>query len=353
MKWEKPDKLLDRSIVMPPRKFALLLLCLTLLLPALPARAAEVREVRIAQQFGLSYLPVHVVVEQKLIEKHARAAGLGEIKVALAKLGSGAAMNDALISGGVDVGFAGTTLLLNVWDKSRGGKGDIRGMMAICDSPIYFNTIDPRIRTLRDFREGDRVAMTAPRGTHHSLVWEMAAAKEFGWENRNRLAALGVALPHPEAMAALLSGKHEVKTHAATIPFIQQELADPRVRTVLNSYDVSGGRHTLLVAYNTTKWKTENPKTYAAVVAAFEEAMKIINSDKRAAAELYLRNEKSRLGVDEIHKMLLDENMVYFSSTPSKVMLFAEHLMKTGQMQNKATSWKDFFFENVHAKPGS
>jgi NitT/TauT family transport system substrate-binding protein len=335
------------------RRMAVALVALLGVIPAMSVQAAETREVRIAQQFGLSYLPVHVVAEQKLVEKHARAMGLGDVKMTLAKLGSGAAMNDALISGAVDVGFAGTTLLLNVWDKSRGGKGDIRGMMAICDSPIYFNTIDPRIKSLRDFREGDRVAMTSPRGTHHALVWEMAAAREFGWENRARLNSMGVALPHPEAMAALLSGKHEVKTHAATIPFIQQELADPRVRTVLNSYDISGGRHTLLVAYNALKWKTENPKTYAAVVAAFEEAMKTINADKRAAAELYLRFEKSKLSVDEIHKMLLDENMVYFSSTPAKVMLFAEHLMKTGQMQNKAASWKDFFFENVHDKPGS
>lgn len=322
-------------------------LCATL--PAL----AETREVRMAQQFGLSYLPVHVVVDQKLIEKHARAAGLGDMKVSLARLGSGAAMNDALLSGSVDIGFAGTTLLLTVWDKTRGGRGDIRGMMAICDSPIYFNSIDPRIKSIRDFREGDRIAMTAPRGTHHAMVLEIASTKAFGWENRNRLSVFGVALPHPEAVAALLSGKHEVKTHSATIPFIQQELADPRVHTVLNSYDVSNGRHTLIVAYNTLKWKTENPKTYAAVVAAFEEAMQWINADKRRAAELYVRFEKSKMSVDLIHKMMLDENMVYFSATPSKVMIWADHMVKTGAMQNKATSWKDFFFENVHDKPGS
>ncbi len=54
---------------------------------------AEASEVRIVQQFGLSYLPLHVAVEQKLIEKHARAAGLGDIKVALSRLASGAAVN--------------------------------------------------------------------------------------------------------------------------------------------------------------------------------------------------------------------------------------------------------------------
>ncbi len=241
---------------------------------------------------------------------------------------------------------------MTVWDKTK-GRGEIKGMMAFCDSPMVIVTIDPRIKSIRDYREGDRIAMTAPRGTHHSVSLQMAAAREFGWENRNRLDNLAVGMSHPDAMAAMLSGAHEVKSHSATIPFLQQELADPRVRKVLSSYDVAGGRHTLIVAYNTTKWKTGNPKTYAAVAAAFEEAMAFINRDKRAAAELYKRAEKTRLTVDEVHKILQDENTIYFSPAPSKVMLWADYMGKVGMLNNKASSWKDFFFENVHDKPGS
>src|SRR5687768_5818138 len=81
------------------------------------AASAERGEVRIVQQFGLSYLPLHVAVDQKLIEKHARAAGLGDLKITLSKLGSGAAVNDALISDSVDVALGGTTVLMNLWDK--------------------------------------------------------------------------------------------------------------------------------------------------------------------------------------------------------------------------------------------
>jgi len=226
-------------------------------------------------------------------------------------------------------------------------------MMAFCDTPMVITTIDPRIKSIRDYREGDRIAMTAARGTHHSISLQMAAAKEFGMENRTKLDNLTVGMSHPDAMIALLSGSHEVKSHSATVPFLQQELADPRVRVALNSYDVAGGRHTLIVAYNTTKWKTENPKTYLAVAAAFEEAMKIINADKRAAAEVYLRAEKSRFTADEVHKMLLDENAIYFSPAPSKVMVWSDYMSKVGLLTNKAASWRDYFFENVHAKPGS
>jgi len=322
------------------------------LLPVANRAHTEAGEVRIVQQFGLSYLPLHVAVEQKLIQKHARAAGLGDIKVSLFRLASGAAVNDALISGSVDIAMAGTTVLMTVWDKTK-GRGDIKGMMAFCDTPMVITTSDPRIKSIRDYREGDRIAMTAARGTHHSVSLQMAAAKEFGWDNRNRLDNLTVGMSHPDAMAAMLSGAHEVKSHSATVPFLQQELADPRVRKVLSSYDVAGGRHTLIVAYNTSKWKNDNPKTYAAVAAAFEEAMAFIHRDKRAAAELYTRAEKTRLTADQVYKILQDENALYFSPAPSKVMVWADYMGKVGLLKNKASSWNDFFFENVHDKPGS
>jgi NitT/TauT family transport system substrate-binding protein len=314
--------------------------------------AAETREIRIAQQFGLSYLPLHVAVDQKLIEKHTRAAGLGDVKLTLSRLGSGAAVNDAIISGSVDIALGGTTVLMTIWDKTR-GRADIRGVMAFCDTPMVITTIDPRIKSIRDYREGDRIAMTAARGTHHSISLQMAAAKEFGMENRTKLDNLTVGMAHPDAMIAMLSANHEVKSHSATVPFLQQELADPRVRAVLNSYDVAGGRHTLIVAYAASKWKNENPKTYAAVAAALEEAHAFINANKRAAADIYIKSEKTKLTPDDVFKMLQDEKAIYFSPTPSKVMVWADYMNKVGLLQNKPSSWKDFFFENVHNKPGS
>ena len=314
--------------------------------------AAESNEVRIVQQFGLSYLPLHVAVDQKLIEKHARNAGLGDMKVTLSKLGSGAAVNDALISGSVDIALGGTTVLMTIWDKTK-GRADIKGVMAFCDTPMVITTIDPRVKSIRDYREGDRIAMTAARGTHHSISLQMAAAKEFGMENRTKLDNLTVGMSHPDAMIAMLSGNHEVKSHSATVPFLQQELADKRVRRVLSSYDVAGGRHTLIVAYAASKWKADNPRTYAATVAALEEAMTFINGNKRAAADIYLKMEKSKMTAEEIFSILQDENAIYFSPAPSRVMVWAEYMNKVGLLSNKPASWKDFFFENVHNKPGS
>ncbi len=328
---------------------------LTWLLAALLASGAAHAtdsKIRIAEQFGLSYLPLRVAIDQHLIERQAAKLGLAEATVEVVQLGSGAAVNDAIISGGVDLAMAGASVLLTLWDKTV-GRNAVKGMMAIADSPIYYNTIDPRIRSIGDFGPDDRIAMTAGRGTQHAITLQMAAAQAFGWEARERLDALTVSMAHPDGVVALLSGGGVVKTHATTVPFIQMELADPRVRTVLNSYEVVGGRATLIVAYCTESWRAANPKLFAAAYAGLTEAMDVIRADKHAAALLFKRVEPTKLSLEAIDAILADAAMLAFTPTPSKLMVHADYMNKVGLLKNRMTSWKDAFFDNVHGQPGS
>ena len=65
---------------------------------ALASQAAHAEgRIRIAEQFGIGYLPLHVIRDHGLIEKHGKAQGL-DIAVEWAKLGGGATVNDALCS---------------------------------------------------------------------------------------------------------------------------------------------------------------------------------------------------------------------------------------------------------------
>jgi len=319
---------------------------------ALIAPALADGSVRIVEQYGLSYLPLRVAVEHRLIEKHAAALGEPNARVEIVQLSSGVATNDALISGSVDVAMAATPVVINLWDKTV-GRNTVKGMMAIADSPIYFNTIDPRITSIRDFTPNDRIAMTGGRGTIHSLLLEMAAAKVFGWEERAKLHSLAVSMPHPDATAALISGAAAFKTHITTVPFIQMELAHPSVRTILTSYELTNGRHTFIAAYTTERLRNEQPKLYSATVAGLTEAMEVIKHDRRAAAELYVRTERSKLGTDEILGILNDEKMIAYTPTPTKVGVFADFMVHSGLLRHRPASWKDVFFENVHHLPGS
>jgi NitT/TauT family transport system substrate-binding protein len=335
-----------------PTALALLALTAAAYLASSEAARAGSHEIRFAQTSGLAYLPVYVAVEQKLIEKHAAAAGLVDVSLVFTKLGSGTAINDAIISGSVDVAMAGVTVLINLWDKTV-GRNAVKGMMAISDTPIYFNTLDERIASIRDLKPGDRIGMTAGKGTQHALALQMAAAEAFGWDQRTRLDELTVSISHPDGVIGMLSGGANFKTHATTVPFANIELAHPGIRTILNSYDVVGGRHTLIVAYTTEKWRNENRALYDATYAGLAEAMGIIKADKRAAAELFARVEHSGLSLDEIDRIVEDEDMLFFSPAPSKVMVWADYMMKTGLIKHRLAAWRDVFFNNVADLPGN
>ena len=82
------------------RKAAALVAGLGLLAGSLSAQAEG--QIRIAEQFGIVYLLLNVAQEQKLIEKHAKAAGI-DAKVEWVKLSGGSAVNDALLSGNIEI----------------------------------------------------------------------------------------------------------------------------------------------------------------------------------------------------------------------------------------------------------
>jgi NitT/TauT family transport system substrate-binding protein len=57
----------------PGGRAAAALLTLALAVPGGPALAEGT--IRIAEQFGIGFLPLHVIRDQRLIEKHARRSG--------------------------------------------------------------------------------------------------------------------------------------------------------------------------------------------------------------------------------------------------------------------------------------
>src|SRR6266404_8099862 len=179
-------------------------LLMTAAIAAVPARAqAETNEVRAAQQFGLSYLALMVMEDSKLIEKQAKQAGLGEVKVTWAKLGGPGAMNDALLSGGLDFGTGGVPSLITLWAKTAGTPMEVRGVGALNDMPNELMTSNPKVKSLKDFGPGDKIAVTTVKISTQALLLQMAAAKEFGEKSYEKLDSLTVSLPHPDAMTAL------------------------------------------------------------------------------------------------------------------------------------------------------
>lgn len=310
---------------------------------------AEATELRIAQQYGITYLPLMIMERDQLIEKRAKAAGLGDVKVTWAKLPSGLTINDALISGAIDMATGGVPPPLIMWDKTR-GTSDVKLVCAISSMPLLLNTRAPNVKSVADFTEKNRIALAGIKTSNHAVMLAMVAEKAFGEGKHGKLDPITVAFSHPDGMAALLSG-NEIDSHFTAPPFQYQELERPGVRTVLNSYDLLGSKSTFAVVYAAGKFRDANPKLYAAFLAGMKDAVEILNKDRKGAADLYVSKQKG-LGADKILAMLNDPD-IEFTLTPRNVMKYADFMHKIGLIKNKPASWKDLFFPEAHDLPGS
>lgn len=314
-----------------------------------PLAHAEMNEIKVAQQYGIGYLPLMVIEDQKLIEKHAKAAGL-DVAVTWAKFAGGNVMNDALLSDSVQFVSGGVGPLVTLWAKTHGNL-DVKGVAAINSMPLYLVTRNKDVKTLKDFTDKDKIALPAVKVSIQAVTLQMAAEKAFGPGQQNKLDHLTVSLSHPDAQQALMSGKSEVTAHFGSPPFQENEIAQGMHR-VVSSYDVLGGPGTFNLVWTTKKFHDENPKLYAAFVGALDESMAIINRDKRAAAEMYLRISKDKSSLESILGLLNDPEIV-FTTTPQNVMKYVDFMLKTGAIKAKPSSWKDLFFPNIHAVAGS
>ena len=166
-----------------------------------PVRA-DAAKISIGKQQGLSYLPLIIAQSEKLIEKHAREQGLDGITVEWVYLASAGALTDALLSGNVDYVAGASTVLDVLWDKTR---KDVKGVVNLSNFDFTLNTINPNVKTVRDFTEADRIAVSAVKLSVHAIILQMAAAQAFGADGWERLDHLTVSRSHPDALAALLS----------------------------------------------------------------------------------------------------------------------------------------------------
>lgn len=314
-------------------------------------QAAAEGRIRIAQQFGISYLILDVVRDQALVEKHGKEAGL-DIAVEWASISGATAMNEALLANNIDIVSAGVPPALTMWDRTKGKQG-VKLVAALGSLPNYLLTTNPDVRELKDFSDKDRIAVPAAGVGFQSRTLQIEAAKRFGKENFQKLDQISISLPHPDATAALISGGTEVNSHFSSAPFYYQALqGNKAVHKVISSYDILGGPATFNVLYATTAFHDESPKTYAAFYAALREAADWINANKEKAAETFIRQQNSKLSPKLILEIINDpEND--FTITPQNTFVYATELHKLGVLKNEARSWKDYFFPEAYGEKGS
>ena len=307
--------------------------------------------IRIAEQFGIVYLLLNVAQEQKLIEKHAKAAGV-DAQVEWVKLSGGSAVNDALLSGNIEIAGAGVGPLLTLWDRTH-GKQNVRGVASLGNFPYYLVSNNPKVKTLADFTDKDRIALPAVGVSVQSRVLQLASAKLWGDKEFNKLDKISVAVPHPDAAAAIIKGGTEISAHFGNPPFQEQELAgNPNAHIVLNSYQVLGGPASATVLYATEKFRNENPKTYRAFLDALNEAAQFVTANPEKAADIYLKVGNAKIDRDLLLKIIKNPE-VQFKTTPQNTYALAEFMHRVGAIKNKPASVKDYFFDDAQNAAGN
>jgi ABC-type nitrate/sulfonate/bicarbonate transport system substrate-binding protein len=319
---------------------------------ALFSGSASAQEVRIARQFSMGYLQFNVMEHEKLLEKHAAALGLKDVKIAWSTFNGPDAMNNALISDSVDIVAGGVPGLVTLWARTKGTANEVKGISALSSQPFLMNTREERINSIADLKDSDRIAVPAVKVSVQAVALQMAAAKMYGQANYGKLDPLTVSMSPPDATIALLSGSSEITCVFSVPPFQQQQLDKPGIHTVLNSFDIMDGPHTFTVAWTSTRFHDKNPVLYKALIAALKEATEIVDKDRKKAAGYWIEDVKSKLPLDKV-TAVISGPQVHWTMAPLNTMKFATFMHSVGSIKQAPQSWKDMFFPEVHDLNGS
>jgi NitT/TauT family transport system substrate-binding protein len=314
--------------------------------------AAEVAEVRFVSGPSLTFLVFAVMEKEKLVEKHAVAAGIPAPKVTYKRVSNNDAIRDSILSGAADVASTGVPSFLPLWARTRGTPNAVLALGVFNALPLVLVTRNPNVKSVADFTEKDRIALPGVLNSTQALLLQMTAEKIWGVGNHKRLDSLTISRGHPDALAALLSGTGEITAHFAAPPFDRIALADPRVHRIISSHDVYNGPGTNGISLASEAFRAANPKTLKAIVEALKEGHVLINADRRKAAQTYVEITGDKVGAEEAFKILDAPDMV-FSPTPVGTLQVAKFMYRTGAIKVEPQSWKDMFFPEAHDLPGS
>lgn len=284
----------------------------------------------IAYQYGMAYAPLQVMKEQKLIEKHYDS----DITINWQILNSGAAINEGMIAGTIDIGAMGV---------APGIIGVMKGIpykifSALSSQPHSIITNDPDIRSLKDIQSENKIALINIGSIQHILL-DMAAKAELG--DAHALDNNIVAMSHPDGMTALLSGS--VDCQLTTSPYVFKE-QDAGMTAISSISQVWPDGNSFIIGMASEKLHDEKPELYQAVCAAMQDAVDYITENPEAAAEMLCENEG--VTADVMLEWLKDPSCSYSTETKG-VMDMASFMSEEGFIDSCPDSFAVMAYDNV------
>lgn len=283
----------------------------------------------IAYQGGIGYAPVHIMETQKLIEKNYGDS----ITVKFVKLDSGAAINEGIIGGTIDIGCMGLAPAISGVSKGI----PYKAIANLCSQSHGLMSNDPAISTLSAIKLTDKIALVSAGSIQHILLG-MAAEKTLG--DAHALDNNIQRMSHAEGMAALESGT--VKLHLTSSPFIYKERGNSRYVELPEIREAWPGGNTFLVAM-ASEALAKDEKLAAAVSKSFSEASDFINKKPEETVKI----EAKYLGLDEaaVSGYLKEPDCQFFSEVRG-MKTMAAFMLRAGFIE-KAVSFEAFSYPGL------
>ena len=317
------------------------------------AARADVTELKVPLGAGgFGFLPLHIMKQHNLVEKH--AAKLGHtMKVNWSNIGGPSAMIDALLSGSAHFISAGPPSFLILWDRTK-GNANVKGVAAMSSMPMNLNTRAEHLKSIDDLRPTDKIAVTSVKSSIPSIIMQMYAVEKYGKDQAFRFDPYTVTMNHGDAAAALLSGSSGITGHYASAPLDQLERKSPGVRSIMNTDTIMGGSTTFTMISARADFQQKNPKVFAAFVSALKEAQEMIAKDKGAAADTLIASMggSSKWSKADMVELLNDPSIKY-TTKPENVMKYATFMHQIGSMKNAPKSIDELFFAGADVSGGN
>lgn len=239
------------------------------------------KELTIAYQGGIGYAPVHIMEAKNLIQENYS----GDISVTFVKLDSGAAINEGIIGGSIDIGCMG--LAPAVSGVTAGIPYKV--ISNLCSQSHGLMSNDPAITRLSNITAEDKIALVNTGSIQHILL-AMAAEQSLG--DPHALDNNIQAMSHAEGMAALESGT--VTLHLTSSPFIYQERDSGKYSELTEISQVWPSGNSFLVAMAAHSL-AQDTELFEAVSKAFTQAIAFINENPGETVKI----ESEYLQLDE------------------------------------------------------
>lgn len=292
--------------------------------------------VTIAYQPGISYAPLIMMKHEKALEE-----AFPETTFTWKVLSSGAAIQDGVISGEIQVGAGGVGPLILGWAKGV----NWRYLAPMNTADLWLMAKESRIQSLEDFKPDDKIAMPSPTSIQ-SVILRKAAAEQLG--DPKALDSNIVSFAHPDGLQALLSG--QIAGHLTSPPFEFQE-EEEGARAIVRSSDLFGD-HTFNGVLMTDEYYNENQEFAQKFYELMQQAVERINEDPAAAAEILSEDAGGTPTAEEFEEYI-NNDAISYTTTPSGLMEFATFMQETGMVDKAPESWKDLVFPPVQQLDGS